>query len=262
MLALFRNIYSPVLNGLKKTSQTLKWKVVQGWPYNTFIAESTNGRVYSVYQHKDNRLSLIVAVKYKSVGVVKLEYQLDLDPIVVMIKKFEAGYLPQYKYNFATDGLNETVQSEFAHDVEFKQSANLVIDNISHTEIKLSELHGLGLFAERKLSAGTKLATLDGQVVEYDFYYLVKDKLNIDPTADNYVFMEWNSLPNKKLLARMFRTKYSYINHSRTPNCKLLGNPPELWTYQDIEIGEELTLDYRDEPLPDNYLTGHGSTYL
>lgn len=262
MLAIFRNIYSPVLNGLKKTSAALTWKVVQGWPHNTFIAQSSAGRVYSVFQHKDNHLSLVVEVKYKSVGVVKLEYKIELDAIVTMIKKFETGYLPQYKYVFSNDNNGTAIQSEYAYDVEFKQSAHYVIDNIAHTEIRLSEVHGLGLFSVRKIGAGIKLATLDGQVVDYDFYYLVKDKLSIDPTADNYVFMEWNSLPNKKLLARMFRTKYSYINHSRTPNCKLIGSPPELWTYSDIEIGEELTLDYRDEPLPDNYLTGHGSTYL
>lgn len=140
-----------------------------------------------------------------------------------------------------------------------------VIDNIPETYLSNSTIHGVGLFAARNIGAGTLLAVLDGQIVSFDFYYSMRDRYsnnNDRKDIQDNIFMEWNCIPGDKLLCRMFRTKYSYINHSRTPNCKLIGNPPALWTYEDIREGHELTLDYREEPLPSAYVSGHGSSYL
>lgn len=142
-------------------------------------------------------------------------------------------------------------------------NSGLIVDNIINTEIKLSLIHGHGLFATKPIKAGMKLTTLDGQIVGFDFYYKVKSLVPISEGLLDYLFMEWNCLSEDKLLARMFRTKYSYINHSRQPNLKLMNNKnPEIWSINDIGIGEELLIDYREEQLPKSYLQGHGSTYL
>lgn len=66
------------------------------------------------------------------------------------------------------------------------------------------------------------------------------------------------------LLVRMFRTKYSFINHSRQPNCRVWMQDGRLVveTLCAIAPGQELTLDYCEEPLPPAYLAGHGATCL
>lgn len=141
-------------------------------------------------------------------------------------------------------------------------AGGFVLDNIPDTAILPSALHGLGLFATAPIPASTRLCALDGQVVSYEMYHALMDRLDLSHSARDYLFMEWNALPGGMLLARMFRTKYGYINHSRIPNTRLAGNPPELWTMQDIAPGEEILLDYRGEALPSAYLHGHGAQYL
>jgi len=74
--------------------------------------------------------------------------------------------------------------------------------------------------------------------------------------------MEWNALSVDILLVRALRTKYSYINHSRTPNVKILKESMTIISIVDILPNDEILLDYRDEPLNERYLNGHGKTYL
>jgi len=133
----------------------------------------------------------------------------------------------------------------------------MIIDNISCTEIKPSPIHGLGLFATKAFGPGVELCRLDGQLMPYAV--LVSSDLHqiVDPST-----LEWNALPDDIVLLRPVRTKYSFINHSFTPNCMLMGSPPILWTYSEIAPGEELLLDYTKERLPSAYLSGHGASYL
>lgn len=137
-----------------------------------------------------------------------------------------------------------------------------VIDNVSPTYIDDSDIHGLGLFAAESLERGTVLGTLDGQVMSWDRYCSVRAALSLPPDAKEYLFLEWNALAPDTLLVRAFRTKYSYINHARQPNVELRSRPLEVVALRDIAQGEELLLDYRKEPLNEEYLAGHGSTYL
>lgn len=128
-----------------------------------------------------------------------------------------------------------------------------VLDNIPHSAIMPSLVHGHGLFALNSLAAGTVLTRLDGQVMPWPAYHG-------DIRAD-----EWNALAGGRLLLRTYRTKYYYINHSRTPNLKIAHEKPDillLTVVVPVAAGEELFLDYRDEPLPADYLKGHGATYL
>ncbi len=123
-----------------------------------------------------------------------------------------------------------------------------IVDNIANTKIEKSHLHGLGLFATAPINKGTILCVLDGQYVPATDYF--------------YTVFEWNVISEDVLLIRPCRTKYSFINHSRTPNIAVTKNPLRVVAVQNIALGEELTLDYRNEPLSEAYLAGHGSTYL
>ena len=128
-----------------------------------------------------------------------------------------------------------------------------VVDNIPDTEIRPSATHGNGLFATRNFEAGEIIATLDGQVVNWPSYEQIKSML---PYGDhnNDLFMEWNALSADTLLIRPFRTKYSFINHGRTPNIKRIDGPLRLITTTAIAAQTELLIDYRDEPLSPEYL--------
>jgi hypothetical protein len=128
-----------------------------------------------------------------------------------------------------------------------------IINNIQHTDIRPSLIHGFGLFSTESIGAGYALATLDGQIISYEFYQEMKARWSLPANAKDSVFMEWNFLAGKRMLVRMFKTKYSYINHSHRPHCKLLGYPPTIWSLENIEEGDELTLNFHDEPLRNGY---------
>lgn len=132
-------------------------------------------------------------------------------------------------------------------DVAIKHDC--IINNIQHTDIRPSPIHGFGLFSTAFIGAGYALATLDGQIISYEFYREMKFRLSLPENSKDSIFMEWNFLTGKRMLVRMFKTKYSYINHSQRPNCKLLGYPPTIWSIENIGEGDELTLNFHDEPL-------------
>ena len=138
-----------------------------------------------------------------------------------------------------------------------------IIDNISLCDIKISEIHGYGAFATEDIAKGTTLCKLDGQYMEWKLYdkiiSIVDEKIK---DLKDYFFMEWNAISDETLLVRAVRTKYSFINHSRKPNLRIEKEGMILFTIKDIYCGEELLLDYREEPLREEYINGHGKTYL
>jgi len=139
----------------------------------------------------------------------------------------------------------------------------IIIDNIKFSCIDVSPIHGFGLFAEADITRGTVLGFLDGQVMAWDAYDALAAELKESMgNYKDYVFMEWNALDTRTLLVRPFRTKYSYINHSPEPNLELIYDPIRVAAKSDIKKGEELLLDYSKEPLKEEYLEGHGKTYL
>jgi SET domain-containing protein len=127
---------------------------------------------------------------------------------------------------------------------------DLNIDNIKDTEIRKSNIHGWGLYSLTNIAINTVLCELDGQIVPYSTY------------SENEKTLEWNALENDMLMVRPYRTKYSFINHSRTPNAKIAYKPIRVICIKSIDKGEEITIDYRMEALPEKYLQEHGKTYL
>jgi SET domain-containing protein len=146
-------------------------------------------------------------------------------------------------------------------DLEFVRTTTL--NTINSTLIKKSCLHGFGLFATNAIHDGQILYLFDGQIVSIDDYKKIELLLaeQMGPYK-NYIFMECNYVAENTLLVRNFRTKYSYINHSRAPNLEIRYHPMRLMAIQNIDHGEELTIDYRKENLPPDYLSKPSNRYL
>lgn len=116
--------------------------------------------------------------------------------------------------------------------------------------VNASAVNGFGLFTRNFIKKDTKLFTLTGEIV--DQAYL--------KAADFHG--EWNALGNNSFLIRHQRTSYGFINHSRTPNCKIERSSMTIVAITEIRENEEILLDYRKEPLPNDYINGFGKTYL
>lgn len=153
------------------------------------------------------------------------------------------------------------MQNDITKNIDFVKTNTL--DNICFSFIQQSKIHGFGLFSTKDISQNTILGILDGQIIDWNKYdEIVKNIETNIYSYKNYFFMEWNALNENTLLIRPFRTKYSYINHSYTPNLKIEYNPLRIMTIKDIKENEEFTLDYSKEPLKKDYLNGHGKSYL
>lgn len=116
--------------------------------------------------------------------------------------------------------------------------------------INISKVHGFGTFTNKKIKKDEVLFKLFGEKID------IKDK-------ELSLFKgEWNALSENLLLLRKERTTYGFINHSRTPNCYIDTTDLTVKAIRDINANDEIFLDYRKEPLPKKYKSGHGSTYL
>ena len=130
-----------------------------------------------------------------------------------------------------------------------------IIDNIPNTRIAESDIHGKGLFSMASIPTSAILAVLDGQLIPLSKQHLV----STDICAAH---CEWNAVSKDILLVRALRTKYSFINHSHNPNLRLEYNPLRIVVSRDLNTGDELTLDYNKEPLPEQYLKLHSNHFL
>ncbi len=113
-----------------------------------------------------------------------------------------------------------------------------------------SNTHGFGAFTHKALPKNTKILNLFGSKI-----HLANNSINDFPC-------EWNALSKTILLIRFSRTIYGFINHSPSPNCLVNHDKLIVTSIINIQKNEELFLNYKKEPLPVEYLSGHGSTYL
>jgi len=132
-------------------------------------------------------------------------------------------------------------------DVHINTYAEALLDGvclptIEAAEVRPSRIAGKGLFTLRVRSSGELLCGLDGQVVDPRRFPKVMEEL------------EWNALSPTALLVRALRTSYGYINHSLTPNVAVSSDGRQLLTCRALEAGEEFTMDYFAQPVPQAYL--------
>jgi len=101
-------------------------------------------------------------------------------------------------------------------------------------ELKLSPIHGLGIFALKDIPANSCLGPFIG--IEYS----LKDFKERYGKDVRYCYQLGRL--NKIICAKEHRNWITYMNESATPNCCLKKRG--CWTLKDISIGDELTLSY------------------
>ncbi len=114
------------------------------------------------------------------------------------------------------------------------------------TKLGLSKIHGIGVFADEFIPKGTIVwkfqPEFDRSIAQEDF-----DKLSDSAKKQflNYAYIN----PRTDRYTLCFDDG-RFFNHSETPNCgdiESFEDPEGLdIALRDIEIGEELTSDYRD----------------
>lgn len=114
-----------------------------------------------------------------------------------------------------------------------------------------SQTHGLGVLARRDISRSEPIMELRGAVIPLS-------EISDQQLQD----WEWNALNDSTLLVRKKRTAYYFLNHSRSPNVRVSETGFQVISSRPIARGEELNLDYLEQPLPYRYLGLPNSGYL
>ena len=95
-----------------------------------------------------------------------------------------------------------------------------------------SNIHGLGLFAKAEIEKGDYLGEYDGPHIEHE--------------DDNDSHVLWAEMEDGRWIGRDGQNILRYLNHSTNPCCEFEGF--ELYAIRDIAPGEELTIDYGEDP--------------
>jgi SET domain-containing protein len=94
--------------------------------------------------------------------------------------------------------------------------------------VRVSPIHGFGLFAQAFIPAGSYIGDYAGPPVEEDGRYV----LWVEQDDGS-----WSGVDGRNVLR--------YMNHNPTPNAELNGI--ELYALRDIERGEEITIHYGED---------------
>lgn len=105
------------------------------------------------------------------------------------------------------------------------------------TEVRPSEIHGLGLFAAEHIKAGTFVEAWDPS---FDCEFSLEEYCDLPDSAREFLdHFGWHAAGGT---LRICMDNAKYINHSSSPNIAL-GNG-EIRALRDIAAGEEILKDY------------------
>jgi SET domain-containing protein len=96
-------------------------------------------------------------------------------------------------------------------------------------EVRPSPIHGLGVFATKRIKRGARIGVYEGKVTKRDGTYVLWVTDEEDGSEVGY----------------LGQNDLRYLNHSSKPNCIFDGT--ELSSLRNIQPGQELTFHYGDE---------------
>jgi uncharacterized protein len=117
-------------------------------------------------------------------------------------------------------------------------------------EVRASALHGMGVFAARRIAGGTRILEYLGERVshaEADRRYQHKDP------SDNHTFL-FIVDGCTVIDAGVNGNEARFVNHACDPNCESVIEDSRVFidALRTIEPGEELTYDYQIQREPDD----------
>lgn len=124
-----------------------------------------------------------------------------------------------------------------------------MIDNAPDCHVMSPSIQGRGLFAGKSFTKGEVI--VDFTEYRKDFYKIRYNQLN-----DYQLKYNWSVQVDQDHCLTFDRfSKFSYINHSRTPNCEWMVYEYLIIAARNIRTGEEITIDYRtqDRPVGQNF---------
>ena len=126
------------------------------------------------------------------------------------------------------------------------------------TQVRFSPIHGLGLFAKKKIPKGTRLLEYEGTRVERT--QIVNDAIN---GLTNMIYVMGL---NETLVIDGERNGNDarFINHHCSPNCEVyfINDTPFIYAMEEIRKDEELTFDYHLNLISEATLTSLEKTEL
>ena len=117
-------------------------------------------------------------------------------------------------------------------------------DNAPYTYVKESSIEGFGLYASKDFVKGDLI--IDYNLFAENWYNMKYTNLSEEQIRKNWYVM----IDNENCITSDKYSKFSYINHSRTPNCFWDIGKRIIFADGDINTNEELFIDYRLEPRP------------
>lgn len=108
--------------------------------------------------------------------------------------------------------------------------------NRRHSLVRLSKIHGKGLFANRDFKKGEV-------VVEYSLKELTPEEFAGLPESERHFTAKRNGQ------YVLFMPPARYVNHSCEPNTTSVNMQADV-AIRDIKRGEEITGDYSEEDIP------------
>jgi hypothetical protein len=117
-------------------------------------------------------------------------------------------------------------------------------DNGPETYVKKSHVEGFGLFSSRAFEPGD--VVVDYNLFPSSWYKMKYADLTEEQISRNAYVM----LDNEYCLTNDKYSKFSFINHSREPNCDWIVRDRVIVANRHIPEDEELSVDYRMEPRP------------
>jgi SET domain-containing protein len=124
--------------------------------------------------------------------------------------------------------------------------SSIIIDNddAPYTYVKESSVEGFGLFAAKTIRRGDL-------VIDYRMFPKDWRKIRYQDLTEEQIRKKWYvMLSSEECITSDKWSKFSYINHSREPNCDWVLNIHKIIANRDIKRDEELFIDYRIEPRP------------
>jgi len=117
-------------------------------------------------------------------------------------------------------------------------------DNGPDTYVKKSGVDGLGLFAAKDFNPGD--VVVDYNLFPASWYKMKYTDLTEEQISRNAYIM----IDSAHCLTNDKSSKFSFINHSREPNCDWIVRDRVIVAAKPIFQDEELFIDYRMEPRP------------